>query len=82
MTGKLSDCFTLWIPTGLSAEQFNYEFARQQQVWEATQKLLSGQISLSDAFDIIEYQGVDMDDYVDEVEENVNELFESVYLSL
>ena len=82
MLHNLSDCFTLWMPAGLSAEQFDHEFARQQQVWQATQKLLSGQISLSDAFDIIEYQGVDMDDYVDELEENVNELFESVYLSL
>lgn len=82
MFSNLSDCFTLWIPTGLNPEQFNYEFDRQQQVWEATQKLLFGQISFCDALDIIESQGIDMDDYVDEVEENVNELFESVYLSL
>ncbi len=82
MFNNLSDCFTLWMPTGLSAEQFDYELARQQQVWDVTQKLLSGQISLRDAFDTIETQGIDMDDYVDEVEENVNELFESIYLSL
>jgi len=74
MSYNLSDCFTLWTPTGLSAEQLDYEIARQQEVWHATQKLLSGQISLSDAFDIIESQDVDMDDYVDEVEENVDEL--------
>lgn len=78
----LSDCFTLWMPTGLSAEQLDHEFARQQEVWNASQKLLHGQISLSDAFDIIESQGVDMDNYVDEVEENVEELFQSIYLSL
>jgi len=75
MHSNLSDCFVLWVPTGLSAEQLNYELARQQEVWEASQKLLSGQISLSDAFDIIEAQNVDMDNYVDEVEENVEELF-------
>jgi len=78
----LSDCFTLWTPTGLSVEQLDYEIARQQKVWETTQQLLSGQISLFDAFDIIESQGVDMDGYVDEVEENVNTLFNSIYLSL
>ena len=78
----LSDCFTLWTPTGLSVEQVNYELARQREVWQATQDLLSGQISLCDAFDKIESQGVDMDAYVDEVEENVDELFKSVYLSL
>jgi len=82
MLCDLSDCFTLWLPTGLSAEQFDHEFARQQQVWNASQKLLLGQISLRDALDIIESQGVDMDDYVDEVEENVNELFGLIYLSL
>lgn len=82
MSNNLSDCFTLWIPTGLTAEEFDREFARQQQVWKATQQLLSGQISLYDAFDIIESQGVNMDDYVDEVEENVEELFDLVRLSL
>jgi hypothetical protein len=82
MSYNLSDCFTLWTPTGLSAEQLNYELARQQEVSEAIQKLLSGQLSLSDAFDIIENQGINMDNYVDEVEENVDELFRSVYLSL
>lgn len=82
MAHSLSDCFTIWTPTGLTTEEFEYEFSRQQQIWQATQQLLSGQISLFDAFDIIEAQDVDMDDYVDEVEENVDELFQSVYLSL
>lgn len=82
MLWDLSDCFTLWIPTGLSAEQFAYEFARQQQVWQATQELLRGQLSLSDTLDIIESQDIEMDGYVDEVEKNVDELFGSICLYL
>jgi hypothetical protein len=82
MLCNLSDCFTLWTPIGLSAEEFDHEVARQQQVWGATQSLLAGQISLRDALDIIESQGVDMENYLDEVEENVSELFASIYLSI
>jgi len=67
----VSECFELWVPTGLSSDQFEMELHRLTVLRVALNDLLAGNMSLSDYLEFVDFLNIDIDNYLDEVEENL-----------
>ncbi len=72
-TRELSSCFYLVIPCCDDESEFKDLLQQAMQVERATAQMMKGEISPDDFLDIVE-PGVPIDQYLDEVEENLEPL--------
>lgn len=68
---SLSSSLELWVPTNLSKDELELELHRASVLRSALNDLLAGEISLSYYLEFVEFLNIDIDNYLDEVEENL-----------
>ncbi|WP_445249023.1 hypothetical protein [Microcoleus sp. OTE_8_concoct_300] len=67
----VSECFEIWIPTNLSPEEFELELHRVTVLRTALNDLMANKMSLSDYLEFADFLNIDIDNYLNEVEENL-----------
>ena len=65
------ECFEIWIPTNLSSGEFELELHRMTVLRTALNDLMANKISLSEYLDFVEFLNIDIDNYLTEVEQNL-----------
>lgn len=73
---SVCECFELWVPTNLSSEEFELELHRATVLRTALNDLMAGKMSLSEYIEFVEFLNIDVDNYLNEVEANL----ESIHL--
>ncbi|MEG4485270.1 hypothetical protein [Microcoleus sp. D2_18a_B4] len=68
---SLSSSLELWIPLNLSKEEFELELHRSAVLRTALNDLLQGKLSISDYLEFVEFLNIDIDNYLDKIEENL-----------
>jgi hypothetical protein len=66
-----SSCLSLMIVTDVSDAEFEHQLNVASCIDCQRQLLLSSDISMEDYLDAVEYYGIDIDKYVQEVEQNL-----------
>jgi hypothetical protein len=67
----ISECLELWVPTDLEPDILELELYRLTVLRRALNSLLSGKMSLSDYLEFVDFLNIDIDNYLDEVEQNL-----------
>jgi hypothetical protein len=71
LDGELARSFYLWIPLN-DSDNINQKLEESLIVENLTRELISGKLSPSDYFEIVEsLTTINIDDYIDEIEANV-----------
>ncbi len=68
---QLFECLEVWVPTDLPPDRFEIELHRAVVLGTALDDLMAGKMSLSDYLEFIEFLDIDIDSYLDEVEQNL-----------
>lgn len=76
---EFSSCFHLLIPVCDSDEEFQALMKDADKVMKATQKMLKGSINIEELLETIEVFIPSMDDYIKEIEENMEEALIKIY---
>lgn len=71
-TNTLIECLEVWIPTNISPDQLEIELHRATVLRTALDDLISGKMSLLEYLEFVEFLNIDIDSYLDEVEQNLN----------
>lgn len=72
--GQLREAFSLWIPTGQSLEDLELLLNDFSVARNALDNFLQGVISFEDYLDIADSCGVDIDDYLKIIDDNLSVL--------
>jgi|GEM_PF-6043865 len=67
----VSECFEIWIPTNLLPGEFELELHRATVLRTALNDLMANKMSLSDYLEFVDFLNIDIDNYLDEVEKNL-----------
>lgn len=76
---EFGNCFYLIIPTCKDDAEFDALMADADKVCNATKKMLEGSINVEELLEIIESFVPDIDNYIDEIEENMEESLIKIY---
>ncbi|MEZ2278087.1 MAG: hypothetical protein ACBR12_14375 [Microcoleus sp.] len=63
--------FEIWVPTNLSPQDFELEVHRATVIHTALLDLINNRMSLSEYLEFIDFLNIDIDNYLDEVEQNL-----------
>jgi hypothetical protein len=67
----ISESFEIWVPTNLSSDEFEMELHRATVLRTALNDLMANKISLSDYLEFVDFLNIDIDNYLTEVEQNL-----------
>ncbi|HLO48489.1 MAG TPA: hypothetical protein VK211_08765 [Kamptonema sp.] len=73
---EIARSFYLWIPTDQDSDSIALQLQQAIEVEQAVQRMLKGEIGVEEAFQAIEMVDIELDNYVDEVVNNVWEVVE------
>lgn len=71
VTNSLFECFEMWIPTDLTTDQLEMELHRATVLNSALKDLIEGTMVLSEYLEFVEFLNIDIDNYLDEIEQNL-----------
>lgn len=78
-TNTLIECLEVWVPTDISPDQLEIELHRATVLRTALDDLMIGKMPLSKYLEFVDFLNIDIDNYLDEVEQNL-ESTELIYL--
>ena len=78
-TNTLIECLEVWVPTDISPDQLEIELHRATVLRTALDDLMVGKMPLSKYLEFVDFLNIDIDNYLDEVEQNL-ESTELIYL--
>lgn len=70
-TDIVLECLEVWVPTDLPPDQLELELHRAAVLRTALDDLITGKIPLSEYLEFVEFLNVDIDSYLNEVEQNL-----------
>ncbi|MCC5620713.1 hypothetical protein [Nostoc sp. CHAB 5715] len=76
---EMGKCFYLLIPVCNNDAEFEALMSDAEKVSEATKKMLDGSIDIEDLLETVEPSILSMDDYIEEIEKNLEEALIKVY---
>ena len=65
------ECFEIWVPTILSSDELELELHRMTVLRTALNDLMANKMSLSEYLEFVEFLNIDIDNYLTEVEQNL-----------
>ncbi|MBG1268247.1 hypothetical protein [Nostoc sp. WHI] len=76
---ELGSCFYLVVPTCKDDAEFAALMADADKICNATKQMLDGSINIEELLEAVEAFIPDMDDYLEEIEENMEESLIKIY---
>lgn len=70
-TNTLIECLEVWVPTDISPDQLEIELHRATVLRTALGDLMIGKMPLSEYLEFVDFLNIDIDNYLDEVEQNL-----------